>query len=208
MGQPIVADGKLYGIEEPYSGHTGVGSSRPEVAPGMGTTGVPEGEWAKPYITNLFWDEGRVYCIGPGPTELKVSTDKIKISAGQTVMISGSAVDLSPYDPGIPATGLPITLSYVMADGSRGAIATVKTGMDGMFTYGWNPASGVYKIIASSPGSASYEAPADAATVVAVEGSSTFSFGIFETATAVLAVAAIMLTVMPMFKSKHEEDLP
>jgi outer membrane protein assembly factor BamB len=203
MGFPMVADGKVYGIEQPYSGHTGVGTSRFEVDPGPTN---PVGEWAKPYITNLDWYLGRVYCYGPGPTELKVSTDKIKASAGETVTILGSANDLSPADPGVPATRLPVNLSYRRADGTEGAIAAMKTDKNGKFSYAWKPASGVYSIIASSPGSGSYEPPADAITFVAVEGSVTF--GLFGTATAVLAVAVIVLTVMPMRKPKREEGQP
>jgi outer membrane protein assembly factor BamB len=203
MGQPIVADGKVYGIEEAYSCHTDIGDSRPEVRPGVT---ADAGEWAKPYITNEVWYKNAVYCYGPGPTEMKVSTDKIQSKSGETVTISGSVVDLSPVDPGIPATKLPVNLSYRRADGTEGAIATMKTDKNGKFSYGWKPASGVYKIVASSPGSASYEAPADATTVVAVEGS--VSFSLFETATAVLAVAVIALTVMPNRKPKHEEDQP
>jgi hypothetical protein len=202
MGHPIAADGKVFGLELAQSCHTGIGSSRAECDPlARYPSSIPK------YHISFDWYPGYVYCFGPGPVALKVSTDKIAAASGETVTVSGTAIDMSPNDPGIPATGLPVTITAYRSDGTTTAIATVKTGTDGTFSVPWKPSSGVYRIVAGSPGSASYEKPDDAATVVSISGSSATS-SLFQAVTAVLAMGVIAIMVAPIHKSKSEVDQP
>jgi hypothetical protein len=137
FGHPMIADGKIYGIEQPYSGHTGVGTSRPELNPGI-TDPSLKGVFFKPLLAN-YWRPGRVYCIGPGPASLSTSIDVQQVKASEKATISGTLTDLSPACTGTPAPAVPIILRWTLPDGSSGFITTVKTDKDGKFTYDWVP---------------------------------------------------------------------
>jgi hypothetical protein len=196
MGHPVIADGKVYGVEEPYSGHTGIGTSRQETDPlGRYPSSIP-----KYHISHDWY--GRVYCFGPGPVQMTVSTDRMTVSAGATVTISGTAVDMSPATPLTPAKELPIYLSYTGA--AQGAIATVTTDKNGEFSVKWTPSTaGTYTIIASSEGSSSYEAPQDVNTTLAVSGGVTVSTIGSIAGIIAITVSATAITV-PMRKRKQE----
>jgi outer membrane protein assembly factor BamB len=201
MGYAVIADGKVYGVEQPYSGHTGIGSSRPECDPlARYPSSIPK------YHISHDWYTGRVYCFGPGPVELSVSTTSPMVTTGQSIEITMTATDMSPAMDMAPAEHLPINLKYISSTGDSGHIANVKTNAEGTASIMWTvPVSGTITIIASSPGSGSYEAPADASTTVTASGGATFST--FGTIAGIIAitVSAAAITV-PIRKRKHEGD--
>jgi hypothetical protein len=201
MGHTIMADGKVYGIEETYSCHTSIGSARPETDPLMR---YPES--MPKYHISHDWYTGRVYCFGPGPVQMTLSTDLATVSAGQTVMISGTAVDMSPASPFTPAAKLPIHLSYMGE--AQGSIGTVTTDVDGEFNVNWTPSTaGTYTIIASSEGSGSYETPQDVTATITVSGGITLSTAGSIAAIVAITVSAAAITV-PIRKHKHEGGEP
>jgi outer membrane protein assembly factor BamB len=199
MGHTIIADGKVYGIEETYSCHTSIGSGRPETDPLMRyPESIPK------YHISHDWYTGRVYCFGPGPVQMTVSTDLPTVSAGQTVKISGTAVDMSPASPMTPAVNLPIRLSYVGE--AQGSIGAVTTDVNGEFSVNWTPSTaGTYSIVASSEGSGSYEAPQDVTATITVSGGITLSTAGSIAAIIAITVSAAAITV-PIRKRKHEGD--
>jgi len=199
MGYPVAADGKVYGVEEAYSGHTGIGTSRPELDP------LLRYAESKPklHLSNI-WYSGRVYCFGPGPVELTVDTDKTSVASGQAVGITVAASDLSPAHPLSPAEDLPVTLRYIMSTGAQGTIASVTTDKNGVAFVNWTPsASGTVTIIASSFGSKSHEAPSDASTTIVVSGGITLSTIGTIAGIAAITVSATAITV-PIRKRKQE----
>ena len=199
MGHEVIADGKVYGVEEAYSGHTGIGTSRPELDP------LLRYAESKPklHLSNI-WYTGRVYCFGPGPVELSLSTDKDSVVSGQPVEITVAASDLSPAHPLSPAEDLPVTLRYITSSGSQGNIASIKTDGNGLAVVNWTPsASGTVTIIASSFGSKSHEAPSDASTTITVTGGVTISTVGSIAGIIALTVSATAITV-PIRKRKQE----
>jgi outer membrane protein assembly factor BamB len=185
-----IADGKLYGRQETMSGHIGVGDSR------------PHSTFDYDVIANYHWFPGSVFCFGPGPVQMTVSTDKSTVNVGETITISGTALDMSPYSPQAPAKRLPVYLSYTGA--AEGTIGMVKTDMNGEFSVNWAPSTGgACTIIASSEGSDSYEAPLDVTTTVNVSQGATLStFGTIAGIIAITVSAAAI--VMPIRKHKPE----
>jgi outer membrane protein assembly factor BamB len=199
MGHTIMADGKVYGIEETYSCHTSIGRGRPETDP---LARYPES--IPKYHLSHDWYTGRVYCFGPGPVQMTVSTDLTTASSGQTVKISGTAVDMSPASPLTPAAKLPIHLSYMGE--AQGSIGTVTTNVNGEFSFNWAPSTaGTYTIVASSEGSDSYEAPQDVSTTITVSGGITLSTAGSIAVIVAITVSAAAITV-PIRKRKHEGD--
>jgi len=192
---PDLADGMVFGVEEPYSSHTGIGTSRPELDP---LVRYPE-SIPKLYLSNI-WYPGRIYCFGPGPVVLSLSN--ATAITGQPVTIRGNAVDVSPGPmQNTPAVGLPVSLSFIGS--SSGSIANVVTNSQGQFSATWTPsAGGTYSIVASSQGTASYNAPAAASTVVVVSGGLSTIASI--AGIAVVAVSVSMISV-PLRKRKEEE---
>jgi hypothetical protein len=135
---------------------------------------------------------------------MTVSTDKNVVNVGETITISGTAVDMSPASPLAPAAKLPVYLSYTGT--AEGSIGMVKTDLNGQFSINWAPSTaGALAIIASSGGSDSYEAPQDVTTVVTVSQGATLST--FGTIAGIIAitVSAAAITV-PIRKRKHEGE--
>jgi hypothetical protein len=200
MGWVAFADGKVYGVEMAFSEHTRIGTQRAELDP---LNRYPESNPNK-IIISYNWYPGRVYCFGPGPVQMTMTTDLETVSAGQTVKITGAATDMSPASPLTPATKLPIYLSYTGA--TQGSIGTVITDVNGEFSVNWTPANaGTYTIIASSEGSASYEAPQDINTTITVSGGITLSTAGSIACIIAITVSAAAITV-PIRKRKHEGD--
>jgi outer membrane protein assembly factor BamB len=188
----VVAEGRVYARQETMSGHVGVGDARPHSL------------FDYDKIVNYDWFPGQVYCFGPGPVQMTVSTDKNVVNVGETITISGTAVDMSPASPLAPAAKLPVYLSYTGT--AEGSIGMVKTDLNGQFSINWAPSTaGALAIIASSGGSDSYEAPQDVTTVVTVSQGATLST--FGTIAGIIAitVSAAAITV-PIRKRKHEGE--
>jgi outer membrane protein assembly factor BamB len=193
MGQSIIGDGRVYGIEQPYSSHTGVGTSRPELDPGITN---PKGAWFKPLLANLFWYPGRVYCFGAGPTVLTASVATPQVKATEIATFSGSLTDLSPAYPGTPAPTVPITIRWTLPDGSKGIIDTVTTDKDGKWTYSWIPYTpGEYTIIFESAGSPAYESPDPVVASINVQPAVDI-IPLLETGLVVLIIAAVALPII------------
>ena len=142
--------------------------------------------------------DGYVYCYGKGESETTVTTPDVVVSAGSSMVIKGTVLDMSPAQPGTPCvsvdsmdtqmeylhmqmpisglwgdemiTGVPVTVSAIGEDGSYVDLGTVTTdGYSGAFALSWTPtAQGKYKIVASFEGDASYGS--SSATAYAVVG--------------------------------------
>jgi hypothetical protein len=138
--------------------------------------------------------------------ELSVSTASPIVTTGQNVEITVTAADLSPAMDLAPAKRLPISLSYISTTGDSGHIANVETCSAGEASVSWTvPTAGTITIIASSPGSGSYEAPSDASAIVTASGGATLStFGTIAGIIAVTVSAAAI--IVPTRKRKHEGD--
>jgi outer membrane protein assembly factor BamB len=200
FGQPMVSDGRVYGIEQPYSGHTGVGTSRPELNPGI-TDPEAKGAYFKPLLAN-YWRRGRIYCIGPGPSVLSAAADVSNVRAGKTVTFSGSLTDLSPASPGEAAAHVPIVLRWTLPDGSSGIINTVTSDTEGKFTYNWVPyEQGEYTIIVESGGSPSYEAP-DPVTLTLNVQSAVDMLPLLQAGIVVLIIVAVAVPVLMYMRRK------
>jgi len=154
------ADGKIIIVEKPGR-HSSSWVTSSNIKSGM----------IHPSI-DFLWRPGYVYCFGAGPTQFtNLVTDKVQLKAGEPVTISGSVVDLSPYNPGVPAVHLPVHLTYVGPDDVRyGIMHDVYTDSEGKFSYTWAPwVTGTLAIRAESPGSAAYESPDNAYTPIYVQ---------------------------------------
>jgi hypothetical protein len=123
--------------------------------------------------------DGRIYSIGKGPSKVTVSAPTTTVATGETVLIQGEIVDMSPAQEGTPCvsadsmtqwmeylnmqqslptntTGVPVKLEAFGADGSYTEIGTVMSDTLGYRTT-WTPTtSGVYTILASFAGDDSY----------------------------------------------------
>jgi hypothetical protein len=155
------------------------------------------GAIADGYLTAANSYDGYMYVFGKGKSAATVEGPKTTISHGQSVVLTGSVLDMSPAQPGTPCvakesmslqmeylhlqrpisglwgnatvTGVPVTLTAIGSDGSVVDIGTVTTnGYYGTFSKAWTPpAEGTYEIIASFAGDDSYGSSA-ASTAVAV----------------------------------------
>jgi outer membrane protein assembly factor BamB len=131
--------------------------------------------------------DNRIYCYGKGLSATTVSASPKVSVYGNSVLIEGTVTDQSPGQTclGIPAkgtpaiadvsqeewmeylyqqqpmptnaTGVPVTLSVLDANGNYREIGTTTSGPDGLFSYTWNPdIAGKYTLYASFAGSESY----------------------------------------------------
>ena len=158
-------------------------------ASGLGTSLAPIAI-ADGYLVHLNAYDGKLYCIGKGPSEITVEAPLAALSSGQSVVIRGAVTDISAgatlseqaarFPKGVPvvsdesmtawmeyvymqksrpnnATGVPITISVVDANGNYRTIGTTTSDADGFFTYNWKPdIDGQYIVYASFEGSEAY----------------------------------------------------
>ena len=129
-------------------------------------------------------DNGIQYCIGKGQTATTVETPLTGVTAGTSLLIKGTVMDLSPGKPNTPAIadddmsewmdylygqnatlinnppaakGVPVTLLAVGSDGSYTEIGTTTSDSSGTFIQKWVPTKAdTYKITASFLGTESY----------------------------------------------------
>jgi hypothetical protein len=141
--------------------------------------------------------DGYLYCFGKGQSETTVTAPDVEVPLGNTVVIKGSVLDMSPAQPGTPAvnadsmgvwmdhvhkqidiagywgnqtiTGVPVTLTAIDSDGFSHNLGTVVTdGYHGSFGIKWSPTKqDMYRIVASFAGDESYGS-SSASTYVAV----------------------------------------
>jgi hypothetical protein len=148
------------------------------------------------YVIGLGINDGNLYCIGKGQTSTTVSVPQTTITAGTTVIISGTVLDQSAGQPNTPAisdasmsewmdyqhmqnstllnappdcTGVPVTLTAISSTGTIVNLGTVTSDGDGHFAYLWTPTTaGFYTIYATFAGTNSYfESYAETAANVA-----------------------------------------
>jgi hypothetical protein len=136
------------------------------------------------YVIGLGINDGNLYCIGKGQTSTTVSVPQTTITAGTTVIISGTVLDQSAGQPNTPAisdasmsewmdyqhmqnstllnappdcTGVPVTLTAISSTGTIVNLGTVTSDGDGHFAYLWTPTTaGFYTIYATFAGTNSY----------------------------------------------------
>ncbi len=123
--------------------------------------------------------DNQIYCFGKGPSQTTVSAPQSAVPSGTAMMITGTVTDQSPGQIGTPcvsdgdqsawmaylhmqkpmpsATGVPVTLTAIAADGSSTNIGTVTSDAAGMFKKSWTPTKeGEYTIVASFGGTEAY----------------------------------------------------
>jgi len=135
-------------------------------------------------MTNSNYD-GKVYALGKGPSAITVSVPQTAITANTPVLISGTAQDLSPQQPGtalisdatmatwmdylnmqmpiggiysnVTVTGVPITINAVDPTGKLVNIGTATSNIAGTYHFTWTPTTaGTWQISAVFAGSNSY----------------------------------------------------
>jgi hypothetical protein len=136
------------------------------------------------YVIGYAINDGKLYCVGKGQTSTTVSAPQTAITAGTTVIISGTVLDQSAAQPNTAAIsdenmsvwmdylnmqnstllnappaciGVPVTLTAVDPNGNAINIGTVTSDTSGSFAYQWTPTTaGMYTIYATFTGSNSY----------------------------------------------------
>jgi len=184
----IVADGKLFTFNSEHT-TTWPRSRGWKLHCINATTG--EGIWnitgaqspgaiADGYLTAANPDDGYMYVYGKGKSATTVTAPKTAIPLGQSVVIEGTVLDLSPAQPGTPCvskesmagwmeylhmqrpipadvTGVPVSLDTLDPNGNFVHIGDVTTDMSGMFKKMWTPeVPGEYTVFATFMGDYSY----------------------------------------------------
>ena len=148
--------------------------------------GVPgsrsfQGAIADGYLAITDEYDGYMYVFGKGKSATTIEAPKTTITQGQSVVITGTVLDMSPGQSGTPCvskesmtkwmeylhmqhaipasvTGVPVSLDTLDPNGNFVHIATVTTdGMSGTFGYTWEPeVPGQYTVTATFMGDDSY----------------------------------------------------
>ncbi len=185
-----IADGKLYTINNEHT-------PTPPITRGWGVHCVDaktgEGIWniqgiwlwggpgpiADGYLT-VGSSDGYRYVFGKGQSATTVTAPKTVIPLGESVVIEGTVLDMSPAQLGTPCvskdsmsawmeylhlqrpipadvTGVPVSLDTLDPNGNYIHIGDVTTDMSGTFGHIWTPeVPGEYKVMASFMGDDSY----------------------------------------------------
>jgi outer membrane protein assembly factor BamB len=147
------------------------------------------------YLIGGSWYDGAQYCFGKGQTATTVQSS---VTSGNTVLVEGTVMDMSPAQPNTPAVsnasmdawmdylhfqqpmptnvqGVPVLLTATASNGSTINIGTVTSDGYGCFAYDWTPPStGMYKVQATFAGSdAYYSSTGQTAIVVSAKASAT-----------------------------------
>jgi len=166
------------------------------------------GAIADGYLVAPF-EDGRLICFGEGKTETTISIQDDVIATGDTVLIKGTIMDMSPAQVGTPAIadedqslwmdylhfqnaslintppspqGVPVKLWTVDPNGNTVDIGNVTSDSNGMFKMLWTPEiEGTYTVYATFAGSESYWS-SQAATVIVVTAAPTTKTGTEQTA--------------------------
>ena len=146
--------------------------------------GIDTSAAANGYVIGNSINDGNMYCVGKGQTSTTVSAPQTAITAGTSVLISGTVMDQSAAQPNTPAIsdanmsewmdylhmqnstllnsppnciGVPVSLTAVDPNGNAINIGTVTSLGSGNFGYQWTPTTaGLYQIYATFAGSNSY----------------------------------------------------
>jgi hypothetical protein len=143
--------------------------------------------------------DGKIYCLGKGLSAITVTAPQAAITAGTKVVIQGSVTDQTPgIAQGTPAisdnymtqwmgylyqdqpkpsmaTGVPVTIDAVDANGNFVHIGDAVSDISGMYSYTWTPADipGNYNIIATFCGTNSYYSSSASTNAVVVSPTAT-----------------------------------
>lgn len=192
-----IADGKLYTYTTEHSASvpitrgwglycidaiTGTGIWNVSLPGASSKHASDMGAIADGYLT-IFGSDGYTYVYGKGKSATTVSAPQTAISAGTSVIISGTVLDMSPAQKGTPCvsedsmgiymeyihkqlalpsdvilTGVPVSIDAVDPNGNTIHIATVNSDISGTFGYTWTTPdiSGQYTIMATFAGDKSY----------------------------------------------------
>jgi hypothetical protein len=147
---------------------------------GVGAFGQMNWPVADGYLVYLNNYDGRIYCIGKGPSATTVEAPMSGVTAGSVITIRGTVTDQSSGAEGTPCisdadmgawmeylymqkpmpadvTGVPVTLTAIASDGTKYPIGTAVSDIGGTFGISWAPpAAGTYEIIADFAGTDSY----------------------------------------------------
>jgi hypothetical protein len=129
--------------------------------------------------TNAY--DGLLYAFGKGPTATTVSSSQTKVTAGSSIIISGTVTDQSPGAKGTPAisdqsmtpwmeyvymdqpyptqaTGVNVVLTAIDPNNNYITIGNATSDLSGTFGYQWTPPNipGKYTIIATFNADNSY----------------------------------------------------
>jgi hypothetical protein len=160
--------------------------------PGAASKHNPDvGPIADGYMVEMSSD-GYMYVFGKGKSATTVTAPDVAVASGTAMTIKGTVLDQSPAQPGTPCVdvdsvhawmekvhiqrdlpaglvGVPVTLTAIHSDGEVIDLGQVTTNAYyGTFAFSWTPTKqGLYEIVASFEGDASYGS-SEAATSVTV----------------------------------------
>ena len=138
------------------------------------------------YLTATSTYSGYMYVLGKGKTAITLSAPQTTIAQGQSIVLTGTILDMSPAQPGtacvskdsmatwmdylhhqmpidgqyhnITITGVPVSIDVFDSNGNYIHIATVTSDASGVYGYTWTTPSttGQYQVIATFMGDDSY----------------------------------------------------
>ncbi|HLN46137.1 MAG TPA: PQQ-binding-like beta-propeller repeat protein [Candidatus Sulfotelmatobacter sp.] len=146
--------------------------------------GVYPSAAANGYIVGAGTYDGNMYCVGKGKTQTTINAPLTTVTAGTSVLIQGTVMDMSPASANTPAisdedmsewmdylhmqnatllnnppkpNGVTVRLAAVDSNGDVIDIGTVTSDSGGLFKKTWTPPSeGEYTVYATFDGSNSY----------------------------------------------------
>ncbi len=184
----LIADGKLYAYNtehtptQPITRGWGLHCINATTGKGIwNITGctVP-GAIADGYLVASDTYDGYTYSFGKGESATTISAPQTAITQGQSIMLTGTVMDMSPAQPNTPCVskesmsewmeylhmqhavpmnviGVPVSLDAVDPNGNAIHIATVTSDMSGTFGYLWEPEiPGTFTVTATFVGDDSY----------------------------------------------------
>ena len=144
------------------------------------TGSMTPGAIADGYLTASNSYDGYTYAFGKGQSATTISAPQTAITQGQSIMLTGTIMDMSPGQPNTPCVskesmtewmeylhmqkpipanviGVPVSIDVIDPNGNPVHIATVTSDMSGTFGYLWKPEiAGEYTITATFIGDDSY----------------------------------------------------
>jgi outer membrane protein assembly factor BamB len=139
---------------------------------------------ANGYLIATDGENGIQYCIGKGKTATSITAPTTAVTAGTSVLIQGTVMDMSPGKPNTPAVsddymdqwmdylygqnatllnsppspdGVPVRILAIDSNGNPELIGTTISDSSGHYSFKWTPDTpDVYKIAATFDGSESY----------------------------------------------------
>lgn len=138
------------------------------------------GAIADGYLAFASQYDSTMYVFGKGKSQTTVDAPLTAITQGQSIVVKGTVLDMSPAQPGTPCiskesmsvwmehlhmqnpvpadvTGVPVSIDAIDPNGNAIHIATVNSDMSGTFSYLWTPdVQGKYTVTATFVGDDSY----------------------------------------------------